>query len=279
LRKIQTQKFKDPFASFGEIDRSLQQFGILQAPLLCRTNGDAIETGWKAIIKDDRVVAMLGADYQVLPNQTALTVAKEVARDMGAEPFKPKFAPSNAVFSDSGTRLYAMYLMKDSHTMAGGEKISTGFVVQNGIDGTLAFSCTGFTFRHMCSNGAFIGYKKLESYYRKHTSGFQVNKDAIGFAVRQVLTMMEQTVENYAKLETIKLNKQIAQKIAENRLISRKVIPDYIETKKNKLVRFDKSMTLWQTYNDITRGIWHNDDTGIDSKRVQFKILHQIIQV
>lgn len=261
--------------AFGAVDRSLENFGIQTAPLVY--NGE--DSRFKAIMKDGKMVAVLGSDYQVLPNQTAMAAARTVAKAVEAEPFKPKWASSHNVFSESGTRLFAMYVMKDSHTIIGGEKISTGFTIQNGIDGTLAFSCSGFTFRHMCSNGSMIGYHKLEQFYRKHTSGFAVNAEAIEVAVRQVLAQMEVTLDNYVKLDKIKLNQRVAKEIAENRLISRKVIPSYIETKKNKLVDFDDTVTQWQVYNDITKEIWHNPTTGIDSKRVQFKILHNIIRV
>jgi len=260
--------------NFGEVDNTLFSYGIQQAPLVYNNE----ESNWKAILKSGKMVAILGSNYQVLPNDVALKAAESVARSVGAEPFKPKFASSNAVFSESGTRLYAMYISTNSHSV-GGEKIHTGFTIGNAIDGTLAFSCGGFTFRSVCSNGVMLGYKQLEHYYRKHTSGFAVDIASVTVAVKTVLNEMEKVLENYAKLQLIQLNRDIAKKIAESRLISRKVIPDYIETKKSKLIGFDAKISLWQTYNDITREIWHNDGTHIDSKRVQFQILHRIIRV
>jgi len=262
--------------SFGRIDESLQEFGILEAPILF--NGHA--SGYKAIIKNGSLVAILGQDYKTLPNKIAIRVAESVAETVGARPLKSKvFGGGHIAFNATGTKFYATYTLPKAEEV-GGEKVYVGFTIRNAIDGTLAFSCSGFTFRGMCKNGVILGYKKLAYFYRKHTKGFQIDQKQIEDRVLRVIMDTYQVIENYRKLQQLKLNETIAEQIAQARFISRKFIPDYIEVERGgKLLVYDPNISLWEVYNDLTEAIWHNDKTTLDSKIAQFNVLHQIIKV
>jgi len=262
--------------SFGQIDASLEEFGILEAPILF--NGHT--SGYKAIIKNGSLVAILGQDYKTLPNKIAVQIAENVAETVGAKPLKSKvFGGGHIAFNATGTKFYATYTLPKAEEV-GGEKVYVGFTVRNAIDGTLAFSCSGFTFRGMCKNGVILGYKKLAYFYRKHTKGFSIDRQQIERRVLQVISDTYQVIDNYRKLQQLKLNETIAQQIAQARFISRKFIPDYIEVgRKGQLIVFDPNVSLWEVYNDLTARIWHNEQTTLDSKIAQFNALHQIIRV
>lgn len=123
-----------------------------------------------------------------------------------------------------------------------------------------------------------MGYKQITSFYRKHTKRFEINFDRVLEIVNNVIQQVENSIKVYAKLVQLELNEEIAEQIAKSPL-PRKLLPDYIETEKDKLVRFDPSKTLWDVYNDITASIWHNTKTDIETKRHQFDMLHAVIKV
>jgi len=260
----------------GKLDESCKEYGIVQAQLLYQ--GES--SGYKAIIKDGTLVAIVSTGYKTLPNDIAIEVANSVAKEIGAKPFKCRYwAGKHVTFNNAGTRVYATFIMPEEFKITSRDSCHIGFTVQNSIDGTLAFSASGFTYRELCSNGVMFGYRKLAYYYRKHTKGFDVQRELIKEAIRSVINDLYGTINNYVKLTKLKLNREIAEEIAKARFISRKFLPGYIEVEKRKLVSFDPNVTQWQVYNDLTEAIWHNTKASIDSKRAQFNVLHRIIKV
>jgi len=260
--------------SFGKPDETWSAYNLFQVPLLY--NGHP--TKYKAIVKDRRLVAVLGRDYRLLPNEEAVKIASEVAQRVDAEPFRQGLYGDNVMHNKPSTKVYANFLMRGKYDISGRDTVRAGFSVQNGIDGGLAFSATGFTFREVCSNGVFLGYKQIARFFRKHTAGFEIDMDSIVKAVEGVIEETEQTIVTYGRLVAINLNEEIAQKIAQSRL-PRKLMPPYIQIEKGELVGFDDSKSLWDVYNDLTAAIWHSVKVGIDSKKIRFDQVHQIIQV
>ena len=261
---------------FGKIDKTWEKYKLYQVHL----NFNNRPTKYKAIIKNNQLVAILGKSYKLLPNEEAIKMANEIASSIGAVPFKQdNLFRDNLFFNKKQTRVYIKYIIpNEKYEIDGKDVCQLGFSITNGIDGGLAFGVTGFTFREICSNGVMLGYKALTRYYRKHTARFEINIDKIKKTLEDVLNQTRKVLKNYAKLVTIELNEEIAQAIAKSKL-PRKLLPDYIETEKDKLVRFDASKTLWDVYNDLTANIWHNMKTDIDTKKTQFDVLHQIIKV
>lgn len=261
--------------NFGKADISLKEYGIIQAPLLYNDK----PSGYKAIIKDGKLVAVLGSGYKALPNQIALSIANEIADEIGVVPFKKFYQNKHVAFSSKGTRMYATYIVDVPYDIEGRDNARIGFTIQNSIDGTLAFSASGFTFREFCENGVFIGSKKLSYYYRKHTKNFEVKKEAIVKNIRSVIDDMKRVIDEYRQLVRLRLNREIAQKIAEQKFLSKKLMPNYITIGKNRELLEFKEVDLWTVYNDLSARIWHNPETGLDSKRAQFQALHKVIPI
>jgi hypothetical protein len=122
-----------------------------------------------------------------------------------------------------------------------------------------------------------MGYKEIARFYRKHTKALEVDMESIKTAVEKVLEETRDAVKAYRKLVQLELNEEIAEAIAKSKL-PRKVLPDYIETEKDKLVRWDSSKDLWTVYNDISAAIWHSA-IDVDTKVRHFNILHTVIPV
>lgn len=259
----------------NKIDKTWEQYSLYQVPITYQDK----PTKYKAIIYHGRLVAIMGRSYKLLPNEEAIKIANQVAERVDAEKFEGNnLYRDNLFYNKKRTVVHATYLLKGHYEIDGRDTVRVGFSIANSIDGTLGFGCEGFTFRRACSNGVLMGYKQITSFYRKHTKRFEVNFDKVLEIVNNVIQQVENSIKVYAKLVQLELNEEIAEQIAKSPL-PRKLLPDYIETEKDKLVRFDPSKTLWDVYNDITASIWHNTKADIETKRHQFDMLHAVIKV
>jgi hypothetical protein len=253
--------------SLGTVDKSFADYKLYQAPV--RFMGK--DTRYKAIIKDSQLAAIVGKTYKLLPNEVVVEVAKEMADKVGAVPFKEK---ENVIYNKRSSRVFVSYILQDKEDIIGNDKVHPGFTLQNSIDATLAFSCSGFTYRTVCENGVMVGFRRLSAFYRKHTSGLEIEKDKIEKMVENTLKDTEQVLKAYAIMAQEKLTEEIAKNIAK---LSRPLRPEYITVKKGELVEFDQTKTLWDVYNDITAAIWHNAKFDIDGKVGRFDLLHKLI--
>jgi len=253
---------------FGKPLVEWEEYKLKEVPILY--NGE--ESRFKAVIKDGNLVTILGIGYRLLPNEEAVRIAGEVAGELGAKP-----VDEAATYNRHATRVYCSYILPDEkYDIVGKDIIFPGFTIQNGIDGYLAFSCSGFTYRQICANGAFIGYKQMARFYRRHTKGLEVDRVAIRGVIHKVLDETRKAIKVYAKLAELELNEELATKLA--KLLPKKVLPDYIRVERGQLKAFE-ARDLWSVYNDVTAAIWHNAKADIDSKAWHFQVLHQIIPV
>jgi len=269
----------------GKIDQTWEKYDIVQAYLVYNER----QTPYKAILKGNKLVAIVGRGYQVLPNEIVKQVADDIASKLNAEPLRvadilarymprgARFEWDNAYFSKDTWKVYLPYVLSEWHDIDGRDKCKIGFAFRNSIDGTLAFSVTGFTFREVCSNGVFIGYRELARYYHKHTKSLKIDLDSVLHHTMEVITSMEKVLDAYRKMVELQLNEQIAESIAKSRL-PRKLLPPYIQTEGTELVWFDESKTVWDAYNDITERIWHNVRQDVVTKNRMFDQLHKTLK-
>jgi len=261
--------------SFGKVDGTWRCYNILQMPLLYNRR----RTGYKAIIKNGKFVSVVGQDYKLLPNEEAMKIADSVAVEVGAKPFKVRRG-RHWLDNRLHTRIYLTYVFPRGFDIDGRDKVNVGFSVRNGIDGGLAFSASGFTFRRVCSNGVFYGYKELTRIYRKHTKGFEVDKEAVVRQIKDVLDETRKLIKWYRQLVRMELNEEIAEAIAKSK-VPRKLLPEYItiDKKTHELMWFDQTKSMWDLYNDVTAKIWHDVAMSVETKNRNFDLLHQIIRV
>ena len=136
----------------GKIDETWKEYNITEAYLKYNDK----HTPYKAILKNNRLVAIVGRGYQVLPNEVVKQVADEIASRLNAEPLLEKTRlPTewgNAYFSKDSWKVYLVYTIPEWHEIDGRDRCKIGFAFRNSIDGTLAFSVTGFTYREIDLN-------------------------------------------------------------------------------------------------------------------------------
>lgn len=271
---------------FGEIDQTWQQYGLHEARLVFNDRN----TMYKAIVRRDRIVAITKLAYKLLPNEEAVIVADQAADLAGLVPFSEFTGDwfvkmNNHVIYDRGqTRVHALYC-RNEHYDVNGEKMHIGVGIHNSIDGSTAFGCGIFTFRHACSNMVLAGTKGYEQTFDQRATIEYVQKrhvESLTPFVQNlkpvILEKMERAKEiirsyNLMALET--LNAEFI-KTLQKQGLPKKILPDYIVKPEESAVDFN-NVTKWQLYNDITEAIWHNAKTSIHSKEAQYNQLHAVI--
>ncbi len=274
--------------NLGEFDNTWREYGIATAPL----EFDSKPSGFNALMKDGKLVTIVGSYYRVLPNEEAVKVADAAAKMAKLVPFDEFtgdwFCRMNdhVIIDKEGKRMHALYAINKPYQV-GGDKMHLGVGIHNSIDGTTAFGAGIFTFRHACSNMVLAGTrnwkmafdqrKTIDYVYKRHT----VSMDpVVGQLKTVILALMEKAhmiIENYEDMARTKLTVDFAQKLKDSRLPD-KVLPDYIATDEEKL-KTVPNITAWQTYNDITAAIWHNAKTDLKTKEHHFNVLHQLVAV
>jgi len=258
--------------SFGEVNKRWQQYGLEQAPILFQGK----ETPYKAIIRNDRLVTIVGKSYYLFPNEEAVKIADEAAKLAGLEPFENIAAfgmkkQGHILLNEQETQMRAVYLL-DNRAKIDGEELNIGVNIFNSIDASSAFGCGLFSYRYICGNGVIYGQEEIFNIRRIHTRGFQ---KFIEDLKAEILSVMEQglgILDAYKGLAEKKLQEELAEKIKKSRL-SKKVLPEYLKEEEARL----PNVSVWEAYNDITELIWHNGGSDLKTKTFQFKVLHTVI--
>jgi hypothetical protein len=269
--------------SFGEIDNTWAQYNLAQA----RVNFNGEPSKYKAITLNDRLVAILGKAYTVIPNEEAVKLGNAAAKMAGLVPFT-EFSgdwyikmDNHAILDNDGRRVHALYAKNEPYYIQG-EKMHLGVGIHNSIDGTTAFGCGIFTFRHACANmvlAGMRGYKQafderatIEYLYKRHTSSLDPLKINLKNIIVKIMDRANEIVEAYNRMAQIELNEQLAEKLRKSRL-RKKLLPEFVKDEEAKMPQ----ITQWEVYNDITENIWHNPKTGLYSKTAEFNELHKIM--
>ena len=148
---------------------------------------------------------------------------------------------------------------------------------------------------------------------RKHTSGMDVDVEALTARVESALTLVDDIKDSYERWasevlspsDVLGLMQRLPQKDLPDwmpvdaistdveRVRQNDQLPDYLsesivgdtETKVERVVDYhmhnstdENAVTRWQAYNDVTESIWHDSDTNDDSKKRKFKQLHRTLE-
>jgi len=258
------------------------------------------------------LITITGSFYKIIPNEVALKIADEVFIEWLANPLnldKPiwtkvgkfKDYSKDSHIISNGKRLHAYY--KYGEERVGDDTIYFGVNVINSIDGTTRLGLGGFTYRVTCQNqvlfgqkafnsllrsrkletnvkGSFIEGELIEKVVKRHTStNFPDEKEIsrIFGHFDKIIASLKEVIEIYRNLQKIQLNKEIAQRFADE--LPKVSLPPYIVLpKKGKEVQGLKMQpNLWTTYNDITASIWHRANGSLVYREEQFDNLHRVI--
>jgi hypothetical protein len=261
--------------SFGNPDETWAKHNITQYPV----DYNDEKSNWKAIVRNDKLVAILSKYYVLLPNEEAFNVAMTAAQMAGLQPFTPArfgmFAPKdNRLYNKAETRMHALFMPKDEHTV-GGEKLKIGVDVFNAIDGSSSFGASIFTYRAICGNGVIYGKQEIFGVTQIHTKGLQPVIDNLKNVILSVMDHTNDVLEGYKRLAEERLTEKMVERLRKK--FPKTVQPEWlkVEEKQAQFVAL-KDISLWEAYNDLTQLIWHNK-SDITTKNQQYNALHKII--
>lgn len=259
--------------SYGKSDKTWAEYNIFTNPILSNNK----ETVYRAIVRNDQMVAIVRKNYTLLPNEKALEASLEAAKLTGMEPFFIK-KKNNYMLSASGTKLYAMFTPKGQGVhRVDGDEVQLGVTIQNSIDGSSSFGCGLFSFRSACQNGVIIGKKNIETVFKVHTKSLDKIISNLQGVILQVMEKGNIVLESYREMAREKITLELVEKLMKSRL-SKKVLPEYVTEKETLKTDLEK-LTEWQLYNDVTQAIWHGEKTDISTKELQFNYLHAVMPV
>lgn len=302
--------------SAGEPEQTWDEFGLELVPVL----HDGEDTGRRLVRRNGNFIADVTERYKILPNERAVAAANEVAQELGAEPFHEFDGDwfielDDHVFQDpEGRRVHAVYAW-ESGTVAG-DDMEYGFAIHNSIDGSMGFRVGLFSFRHACANMVMMGAGNaqeqgalgvedersiLNSSMRKHTSGMDVDTDALKARIESTLFLVEDIHDGYRDLVDRALTPEEVAGLLDR--LPQKNLPawfsdlaeDLREAQENESLEGEgwtrdrkKSLieghipteeTAWETYNDITESLWHDDSSSDQTKQRKMRQLHRAVNV
>lgn len=298
--------------SAGEPEQVWEQWGLEVVPVLM----DGIDTSRRLIRYNGDFVAGVSEDYKLLPNERVVQVANEVAQDLGAQPFHEFDGDwfiqlDDHVYQDLARhRVHALYSWEQGEI--GGDDMEYGFALHNSIDGSLAFSCALFTFRHACQNLVHIGTgnyfdrmaqnveeerEVLQKVTKKHTDHLEVEHESLKALVKANLTLVDDIDATYKTWVDDRLTARDVLDLIDR--LPQKDLPEWVQNevldaleaererqdletlpafKRREIIEevMPGTQTVWDTYNDVTQGIWHDERTSDDSKRRKMKQTHRV---
>ena len=273
---------KGVFLEFEKIDDTFAEYGLWQAPLKFREQ----KVPFKAIIKEikgkQRVIGIVGRGYKLLPNSLINEAIVQLSEMFGLRMMKQSryqliYGGRTVYHTDEKSHRAYWTMVFPERYKIGREKVQLGVQIRNSEDGSMGFGVDLFTFRLVCKNGAVVRTGDLEiRAYWKHTKGLKLDLNALKNTIVQIVDRGKAILDNYRALTALKLNQEIAERLAER--LPKKYLPEYIKAKEDK-IELLQPVDLWTCYNDVTRLVWHSEKASMFTKRNLFRELHNILEI
>ena len=272
-----------PTFALGTPDETWSKYGLHEYPL---TFNDK-PTITKAIIRgEDQLISIAGKGYQLLPNEEALKIANQAAELTGFVPFFEKMKDSawtlgkpsgNILCNGKNTQMHAFYVPKELDIEKIGirrDAVHVGVDVVNSIDGKKSFGVGTFSFRSACKNGVLFNSQNLGGIKHPHTISLRPVIEQLKTLFTIQMDHAREILEGYKRLSNQKVTDDLIERLKKCRLPS-KVFPEYIQNEQPT----PADTTKWELYNDLTAGIWHNNENDVTGKEFQFNQLHRALPV
>lgn len=240
--------------SLGPRSTQWEQYGIHEAPILLEgTDQKERESKqYKAILRKDRLTAIVSTKYTLYPNEEAI-------KDINEAIAGTSFHPHQEKFSRNGNAIYKTYLSDDwKREVEVGDIVQLGFMLRNSIDGSTGFGIELFSYRLVCKNGAVAPGAALGRISRMHVGDFSRAMLGLKEQIFRLMQVGEDLIQTYRKWTQIRINQKLAEVLAKS-AIPNKYLPDYIDVTKEGSISLLQTPTLWTVFNDVTQAVWHNN--------------------
>lgn len=157
-----------------------------------------------------------------------------------------------------------------------------------------------FTLRKVCMNGAIVRSSLFSNYLPTVDERFKIDTKrielpAIRASVRHIASNEEKFMESvvqslgqiqrhllalsdiYKRWTILQMDKDFAERMI--KLLPQKYLPETIQVKNGKLTDEElyKSLTVWEAFNQVTEGVWHNEKLDIRRKAELTDKLHEAL--
>lgn len=295
----------------GEATQTWPHFGLELVPV----EMDGEDTGRRLIRRNGKFLGDVSDRYKLLPNERAVQAAEEAAAELGAVPFN-KFdgdwfieLDENVFQDEDRRRAHALYAWDDPVEIGEGDPVQMGFAVHNSIDGSMSFQVGLFTFRHACANMVFMGAdgqgmgfdqrEVLNHSSHAHTKGLEIDVESLVERIENTVLLLDDVEQTYRDWREELLTPDEAWTIIDR--MPSKDLPDWMQTaeeiikeeeeeaaendaavpweRRAEIIQAEtpRAETKWDTYNDMTQAVWHDNRTNDTSKIRKFQKVHSAL--
>jgi len=277
------EKLSGVWLDFEKIDDKFADYGLFEAPLKFKGRSIPFKAIIKEIKEEPRVISIVSRGYRLLPNAMVDVAVRQLSDMFGLQMMKRsghEWVHGGRTVYDYDKKSFRAYwtmTFPERYKIDKGDWVQLGVQIRNSEDGSMGFGIDLFTFRLICSNGAVVKTGDLEiKAYWKHTKHLELDVNALKTTILEIVDRGKAILDNYRALTALKLNKEIAERLAER--LPKKYLPEYIKAVEDK-IELLKPATLWDVYDQVTRAIWHSESLSMFSKRNLNAELHKILNV
>ncbi len=205
-------------------------------------DGTAVLTPeYKAITREDngKLISVMNNTYQLIPNSEIIKPLMEQLHNLDSQWI---IDPSHSYVEDNRMRLQVTF--PDLTFYDGRSDIALSLFLHNSYDGSEGVRMFWGAIRGICSNGMIFG-KVLGRYYRKHTSGFQLDN------------LVEQVQMTYDQIPVIKERIDILQNIGVSKTLAESVEKQFGKSVAKYVQEQPSPESQWILYNYLTWYISH----------------------
>lgn len=212
---------------------------------------------YKAIVREDngKLVSIMKDSYQLVPNSKVIMPLLEQLHNLDTNWI---IDPSHSFADDNRMRLQVTF--PDLKMNDGRSDIALSLFLHNSYDGSEGVRMFWGAIRFICSNGMVFG-NVLSKYYRKHTSGLEINNlKAQLESTYQKIPVLQHRIEI---LQNTNITKNIRRDVEDH--LGKHVIKYVNEQEK----QHKRAANLWALYNLITYYVSHQVDMKL---RAQYQL-------
>jgi hypothetical protein len=196
-------------------------------------------TKYKAVLKDGKLVGIVGTGYKVIPNEFLDELLKKV------------FESEKVESAFEGWRYAAM--------------VGDDVLVVNSVNATLAFKAFA-----VVGQGVLVG-SKVQNIYRRHTPKFEVTEESLKAAIEAIREAKKEYEAWLAKMEQYKASENLELIEALLSKLPKKYGNGILER-----VKLEKDLTIKWVYEQIARKIW-SAELGLMSKLRYYSLLNDTV--
>lgn len=193
--------------------------------------------------------------YGIVQNVDLINAAEEAFAAQGMTDYTRK-----VIVAGEGERMYAVYdFRKVTRALAVGDEVGLRLTVQNSFDGSLRASFLGGILRLVCKNG-MVTVEREFGMTQKH--GSKVSVVFVQEALRKALAAWDKGLLVFDRLAAVSITQaqgvNILNRLAENNVLSGKLLEGVSAIWAAPSHREDNARNLFNLYNALTQHLTHN---------------------